>query len=59
LFPNAFLNFKKQESKNETKKSQHVANPETPIYNYIQNMTKYILSFVKLLHSTVLGIIKS
>jgi len=34
-FPNAFLNFKKQELKKETKKSMHVAIPETPIYNYI------------------------
>jgi len=35
-FPNAFLSFKKQERK--TKKSRHVAVPETPIYNY----TKYV-----------------
>jgi len=40
--PNAFLNFKKQESKKETKKSRHVAIPETPIYNYVQNMSIHV-----------------
>jgi len=36
LFPNAFLNFKKQELKKETKKSRHAA-IET-IYNYMSNI---------------------
>jgi len=44
-FPNAFLNFKKQESKKETKKSRHVAIPETLIYNYIQNMSTYMFIY--------------
>jgi len=41
-FLNAFLNFKKQEPKKETKKSRHVTIPETPIYNYIQNMPIHV-----------------
>jgi len=48
-FPNAFLNFKKQKPKKETKKSRHVAIPETPIYNYIQNMSIYVHIFFFLL----------
>jgi len=51
LFPNAILNFKKREPKKETKKSQHIAISETPIYNYKQNMFIYPSFFVKL-HST-------
>jgi len=56
-FPNTFLSFKKQKPKKETKKSQYAIS-ETPMYNYIQNMSIYIhysyilLSFIKLLHST-------
>jgi len=41
-FPDAFLGFKKQEPKKETKKSQHVGILETPIYNYIQNMSIHV-----------------
>jgi len=48
-FPNAFLNFKKQELKKETKKSRHVAILETPIYNYVQNMFMHVHIFFFLL----------
>jgi len=41
-FSNTFLSFKKQELKKETKKLQHIAILETPIYNYVQNMSIYI-----------------